>query len=67
MQIDTTNCHMVSCNSGNVLIMLPPSQPMTPLEAKTFAAWLVTLANINSTDENNEPSFNEILEAVENA
>lgn len=43
------NRHLIGVQStGNIVILNPPSAPMTPEEAIEFAAWLVSLATIES-------------------
>lgn len=62
-EIDTTNRHMVTVKGNQVLITYG-LQLMTSMEAKAFAAWLVAMADCVS--EPDEPSFEDVLAAVQN-
>ena len=59
--IDTLNRHCVGGKGGKVVVVMPPTRPLTPAEAKTFAAWLVTMSE---AIEEGRP-FSEYLTAVE--
>ncbi len=60
MEIDTLNKFVVGAYGDQIVVMKPPLVAMTRVEALTFAAWLVALA-----DDGSEPSFEEIRKAVE--
>lgn len=60
--VDTTNKHLVSSTGDDIVILNPPARGvrMSKLDALTFAAWIVALA-----DNGDDPTFAEIREAVE--
>jgi len=49
--IDPVNRHCVAMNGDKVVMVLPPSGPMTKREALLLAAWLVALADSNGEFE----------------
>jgi len=59
MPIDTANYQAVG-SQGDKVTVLMPKRSMTADEAMVHAAWLVTIAQINSTI-----TFNEALDAVQ--
>jgi hypothetical protein len=61
--VDTTNKHLVSTiDGGDVVIINPPPRlaRMSRVDALTFAAWIVVVA-----DTGDDPTFAEIREAIE--
>ncbi len=58
--IDTSNTHLVGVRGDEILVMLPPTRPMSRAEALRFAAWLVALADFD------DDQFPRILDAVRN-
>lgn len=64
MTIDTLNRFLVTSNSGQVIVMRPPTR-MTRAEALNLAAWLVAMAD--SCGPPFEPTFDEVRKAVESA
>lgn len=62
MEIDTLNKFLVGSHGDGVIVMNPPRGPMSRVEALTFAAWLVAIADMGE-----EPTFDEIRKAVEGA
>lgn len=59
--IDTTNKHLVSSTGDEIVILNPPARMarMSRVDALTFAAWIVAVADIGD-----DPTFAEILDAV---
>lgn len=57
--MDTFNKFMVgSQGSGGIVILRPPTMPLTKEEALIFAAWIVTLA------ADDDAEFQQALDAV---
>jgi hypothetical protein len=61
--VDIGNSRLVSLDAGHgtVRVLNPPTHPMTPTDALVFAAWLVTMAEIQAPTG---ISFERILERV---
>lgn len=56
------NRHLVSVNgAGNITVMNPPIDALTPDEALEFAAWIVALAELKATRK-----FDAVLAEVQN-
>lgn len=63
--IDTGNRQVVAVQAGTIRVLNPPSGPMSPAQAMSFAAWLVACAEVVVVD----PAgfrFEQILAAVRN-
>jgi hypothetical protein len=46
--MDTFNKHMVGVQGERIVIMMPPTGPISKREALMLAAWIVTLADDNA-------------------
>ncbi len=46
--MDTHNKFMVGVQGERIVIMLPPTGPISKRDALMFAAWIVTLADDNA-------------------
>lgn len=64
MEIDTINKHLVSTVPGGVIMLSPPRTPLTSMEAKSLAAWLITMAEMNEPES--DADFDDILQAIQN-
>jgi hypothetical protein len=65
--IDTTNRQLVGLRDGEVIVMIPPHGPLTAAQARSFAAWLVVLADTaEMVSGRAQPSFEAYLKAVQN-
>lgn len=64
--INTANDLMVGVQGDKVLIVRGGLRPLTPDEAKRFAAWLVVTANAitDMTETGDGPTFEQYLEAI---
>jgi hypothetical protein len=62
-KIDTLNSRGVGLLGGQVTV-LNPARRLSAAEARVFAAWLVTVADV--ADPDGVP-FEQVLEAVQNA
>lgn len=63
MEIDTFNKFMVGVQGGKVVIMNPPRGPIERTAALVLAATIVALSPL---PREGEPTFEEVLHAVEN-
>lgn len=57
--MDTFNKHMVGLQCGNIVILMPPREPMSKQDALMFAAWIVAMA------DDDETGFQKALAAVQ--
>lgn len=56
------NIHIVSALGDNIVVLSPPTRPMTKTEALEFAAYVVAMAEDPAGDD----KFPAVLEAVRN-
>lgn len=66
LEIDTTNQQLVGLRGGQVVVTLPQISPMSAAQARSFAAWLVVVAEMAEMSSETAPSFEAYLEAVRN-
>lgn len=60
-KINTANKFMVGVQGKNIVVGMPPRVPISPDDAMLFAAYLVSMAEMDT-----ETKFEDVLEAIQN-
>jgi hypothetical protein len=67
LTVDTTNAQLVALRGGEVIVIMPTGGPLSAAQARSFAAWLVVIADTaEMVSGQPAPSFEAYLAAVRN-